>query len=948
MKYYFITYCIFLFYSRDVVGQKVKSQNITSSPTAACSLPGMLPTSAIAVCGTTTFNQPNVTACQGTIITSTACPPDNASDNAFWYKFRCYQAGTLGFLITPLQSTDDYDWEIFDVTGITNLNDVYTNPNLVVSINLFGDFINGPTGCTTVGTTNVNCGGGTFIFNRLEPLQINHDYLLMVNNYTNSGQGYRLNFNGGTAVITDNIPPIITSVTSGCNTAQLKVNFSKDIKCDSVTLSGSEFSITNGTHVVTGVTSNCSAGFSFITELTINLQNPLLTGNYILHVNNGTDGNTFADACDELTPVGFQIPFLIVQQTPLDFTTTTFTGCAPSFIDVAFNKPFLCTSVTPTGTEFSITPTNPAITSATYTCVNGIATGLRLNLANPLPYGNYNLVVNNGSDGNTITDTCGIDMLIGKNIALTIPIPPTVPKFDSVQFLKCSPSTVRAFYSKSILCSSVSANGSEFAIIGPSGVTVIGATTDVTCASSGFTNWIDVQLSAPIDAQGLYTLRNKVGTDGNGILDICYAPQNVSETFSLNILGKLNATFSSTVKWDCVTDTIILSHPGGNGINSWEWTFSDGTTQTGQTVTYLAATTTPNVSITLKVDNGFCTKTVTQDVTLGNYFKPGISLVQNDTICFGTPVSLINQTIGGIGLQHLWQFDDGSIFNGITPPPHLYALPKAYNILLIVNDVYGCIDTAKQNIVIAPTAYIDINGVKPQYCAGQTLLLTKNATLFVDTYTWDNGNGKTWNNVKSILFKYDDESPYTITLTGMDRFCGQVTVTKNTQVYAIPRLDLGRDTVLCSDEILPIGTAFNPGYTYTWNTGETTAQINTSFTTKKYSLLVDNNGCSAKDEINVKILPICLIKVPNAFTPNGDGKNDKLLALNADLAKQFKFTVFNRLGEIVFTTQNPLQGWDGKCKGQPADPGTYVWELSYINGWTKKAVYEKGTSILIK
>ena len=54
------------------------------------------------------------------------------------------------------------------------------------------------------------------------------------------------------------------------------------------------------------------------------------------------------------------------------------------------------------------------------------------------------------------------------------------------------------------------------------------------------------------------------------------------------------------------------------------------------------------------------------------------------------------------------------------------------------------------------------------------------------------------------------------------------------------------------------------------------------------------------------------------------------------------------LYQYLFTTQNPLQGWDGNSKGQPADPGTYVWELSYINGWTKKAIYEKGTSILIK
>ena len=927
--------------------QKTRPKNSTGS-LAPCNGPGSAPTVATAVCGNVRFTENNTQICTGigNLPNPTAgCGDIVTTDNSLWYRFHCYGAGQLGFLLTPFGGGDDFDWEILDVTG-RNLSEVYTT-ELRVSLNLSG--ITGPTGCTPAGASNVACGGGApgSEFNRMVGLVAGNDYLLMVNNWSSSGLGYTLDF-FGTAVLTNAADPIISNVQIvGCDASKLKVDFSDDMLCNTVTPLGTEFSIVGGATTITGVVSNCTSGVNAITTLTINLPVALPPNNYTLRVADGTDGNTFENVCRRLL-LPADIPFTVPAQTPLDFTTTSFTGCAPTFVDVNFNKPFLCTSVTPTGTEFSITPTNPAITSATYTCVNGIATGLRLNLANPLPYGTYNLVVNNGSDGNTITDTCGIDMLIGKSIALTIPIPPTVPKFDSVQFLKCSPSTVRAFYSKSILCSSISANGSEFAITGPSGVTVIGATTDVTCTTNGFTNWIDVELSAPIDAQGLYTLRNKVGTDGNGILDICYAPQNVNETFSLDILGKLDATFSSTVKWDCVTDTIILSHPGGNGINSWLWTFSDGTTQLGQSVTYLAATTTPNVSITLKVDNGFCTETVTQNVTLGNYFKPGISLVQNDTICFGTPVSLINQTIGGIGLQYLWELGDATIYTGITPPPHLYTLPKAYNILLIVNDVYGCIDTAKQNIVIAPTAYIDINGVKPQYCAGQTLVLTKTATLFVDTYTWDNGNGKTWNNVKSILFKYDAESPYTITLTGMDRFCGQVTATKNTHVYAIPRLDLGRDTVLCSDEILPIGTAFNPAYTYTWNTGETTAQINTSFTTKKYSLLVDNNGCSAKDEINVKILPICLIKVPNAFTPNGDGKNDKLLALNADLAKQFKFTVFNRLGEIVFTTQNPLQGWDGNSKGQPADPGTYVWELSYINGWTKKAVYEKGTSILIK
>ncbi|MBL0145129.1 MAG: gliding motility-associated C-terminal domain-containing protein [Chitinophagaceae bacterium] len=573
---------------------------------------------------------------------------------------------------------------------------------------------------------------------------------------------------------------------------------------------------------------------------------------------------------------------------------------------------------------------------------------MRLNLQNPLPYGNYQLVVNNGTDGNTVRDTCGVDMLAGKTIAINIPQPTVFPKFDSVQYAKCTPNTIRAFYSKPIRCASIAANGSDFWVTGSSAVTVTGATPDATCVSGGYTNWVDVQLSQPITTQGLYTLHNKIGTDGNGILDTCFAVQNVNETIDLNILGKLNPTFSSVVKWDCVTDTIALSHPGGNGINSWVWTFSDGTTQNGQTVTYLAATTTPTVSITLKVDNGFCNETATQDVVLGNYFKPGISLLQNDTTCYGTDVALINTTIGGIGLQHLWQFGDASIFNGITPPPHSYATAQNYTIRLIVNDIYGCIDTAEQTIVVTPPASIGIIGLQPQYCTSNSILLTKATSPFVDNYLWDNGNGKTFANTRNVLFKYPNEGNYTITLTGMDRFCGPVSTFKNVQIYAIPKLNLGSDTVLCPNETMLIGATPITGYNYSWNTGATTAHIVTNMFTRKYNLLIDNHGCKVQDELNIKVLDACLIKVPGAFSPNNDGLNDVLKAVNADLAKAFSLKVYNRLGEPMFTTKNPLEGWDGHYKGQPADYGTYVWELSYINPWTNKAVYEKGTSILIR
>jgi hypothetical protein len=197
-----------------------------------------------------------------------------------------------------------------DVTGHLP-QDVYIM-DLRVSLNLSGQL--GNTGCTTAGVTNINCGGGPPLsqFNSLPTLIIGHDYLLMVTNWSNSGAGYNLSFSGGTAVLTNNIPPSITNVSLvGCDHSLVKVTFSEDVLCDSITTSGSEFSITNGTNVITGIVSNCSAGSNSVTELTLQLQTPLPAGNYNLVVNNGTDLNTILDICKDPMPAGTQFPFSI-------------------------------------------------------------------------------------------------------------------------------------------------------------------------------------------------------------------------------------------------------------------------------------------------------------------------------------------------------------------------------------------------------------------------------------------------------------------------------------------------------------------------------------------------------------------------------------------------------------------------------------------------------------
>ena len=115
-----------------------------------CSTLGQNPATAFPVCGITTFSQETVPICEGASLFVPGCT-DNANyanKNPFWYKFTCYTSGTLGFVITPNELADDYDWQLYDITGLSP-NDVFTNHNIIVSGNWSGS--SGTTGASAYG-----------------------------------------------------------------------------------------------------------------------------------------------------------------------------------------------------------------------------------------------------------------------------------------------------------------------------------------------------------------------------------------------------------------------------------------------------------------------------------------------------------------------------------------------------------------------------------------------------------------------------------------------------------------------------------------------------------------------------------------------------------------------------------------------------------------------------
>jgi gliding motility-associated-like protein len=563
-----------------------------------------------------------------------------------------------------------------------------------------------------------------------------------------------------------------------------------------------------------------------------------------------------------------------------------------------------------------------------------------------MPAGNFNLNINNGTDGNTVADSCFSFMTAPTLFPFTTTQAPA-PVYDTLQYDRCSPNSIRVFYSNPILCSSINSNGSEFLITGPVAVTITGVTIDATCAAGGYTNSVLLILSQPINTFGTYVLHNIAGADGNSVTDTCYSPQNTSETISLDVLGRPSAVFEDSVHFGCTVDTLVVSHAGGNGINSWQWTFSDGTVVNGPTASHSFPATTLSATVQLIVSNGICSDTITRTYTLNNAFAAGCS-ISADSICRNGNLSFSNTSTGN-NLTYNWNFGDGNTFIGQSPPPHNYTNPGNYSITLTVNNNMGCIDDSIKIVTVTDTPVVRFMGLNNQYCTRDVVNLSTNIIGDnVVSYTWNNGNGNINSNQPTVNYTYNNEGLYDITLTATDRYCGNYSYTESTQIYKVPTFNLGADITLCPGMQTTIGVSPVNGYTYLWSNGATASQILSALTSSSYSLMIDNNGCTSTDGMTVTVMDHCLIKVPGAFTPNNDGLNDRLKAINADLAKEFSMQVYNRFGQLVFSTSVPTDGWDGTFKGVAATAGTYVWQLRYIDPTSGKKVYEKGTSILIR
>jgi gliding motility-associated-like protein len=408
---------------------------LTKGFTQTCTLPGTTSSAPIPVCGTSIFNQPFIANCTGPNVAHSGCPEIVTSDKSHWYSFRCFQTGTLGFLIKGISSTDDYDWMLFDVTG-RNPNDVFTDASLQVSLNTYGTagtnpnapFPNSPTGCTAAGNGDVHCQGddpSNSPFNRMPTLTTGHDYLLMVTNWTSGSTiGYDLEFTGGTTSITDSKVPQLETARAACDGTETTIKLNKKMKCSSLLPNGSEFFITPPlANVIAAEGIGCTGGFD-MDSLLLTLDRPLPPGTYTIAIRNGVDGNTLLDICNTPIANGETIDVVVYPQfpTPMD-SITKIIKCAPDEVQLVFRKRMRCNSVAPNGSDFIITGTSPVtiLSAAGFKCdAKGLSNIIKVKFTQPIQVkGNFSITLGTGTDGTTIIDECGKESLSNQSLSFS-------------------------------------------------------------------------------------------------------------------------------------------------------------------------------------------------------------------------------------------------------------------------------------------------------------------------------------------------------------------------------------------------------------------------------------------------------------------------------------------------------------------------------------------------
>lgn len=299
----------------------------------------------------------------------------------------------------------------------------------------------------------------------------------------------------------------------------------------------------------------------------------------------------------------------------------------------------------------------------------------------------------------------------------------------------------------------------------------------------------------------------------------------------------------------------------------------------------------------------------------------------------------VNFTGGSTGTatQFNWDFGDGTVSKE-NNPSHTFYDAGTYTITLIIKDSLACnpLDTVTKEIIVSPQVEAEVTDSLYEGCAPLRVTFN-NHVVNADSVRWNFGDGSvSVEEVPTHLFK--NPGTYYVNLLGINfNTCNQRdTAISVVKVYPPPVT--AKFTASSVEALSGTPIHFTNQTTgadnFFWNFGdETTSKETNPVHSYEHSgtftaCLTVNSDLPCPDSacIVLKIEPPQAVDVPNAFSPNGDNRND-ILYVRGQKVTKLLFKVFNRWGEKVFETTDMNIGWDGTYKGVPQEMDVYAWEL---------------------
>jgi gliding motility-associated-like protein len=249
--------------------------------------------------------------------------------------------------------------------------------------------------------------------------------------------------------------------------------------------------------------------------------------------------------------------------------------------------------------------------------------------------------------------------------------------------------------------------------------------------------------------------------------------------------------------------------------------------------------------------------------------------------------------------------------------------------------ITGCDSVVTTFLTVHPKPY-PMLGPDKEMCAGDSILLTPG---MFDQYQWQDGSSGPGFTVKAA-------GVYWVTVTN-EFNCKATDSFTLVNLHPLPGNFLKEKDSLCSYEGISL-TPDNSYPLYLWSNGAATKKITIQVPGTYWLKVKDAYGCSGTDTITVYAKQcISGIYIPTAFTPNADGKNDNFKALVYAAFDNFHLSVYDRWGQIVFQTSDPLKGWDGKVGNIESKPDIYIWVCEYRLK-NKPPKMENGTVMLLR